>query len=332
MARLSILCPAYRNESVVRAQFIAAAYLLDWLIGDPEELPHPVRLFGKCIAWADQSFQHDNKSSRYQLATGGALAAGLPITTSLAAIFLNKTLRKQPFLRCGIEVALAASCLATRNLLDECNSVIAALEVEDLPTARIRVARIVGRDTHLLNASGVSRAVIETLAESLCDGVIAPLFYLTLGGVPAGLAYKAINTMDSMIGHKSERYLYFGRVAARLDDVANFIPSRITALLLCTAAIGMPQADSRRAWRTWLTDGDKHESPNSGQPESAMAGVLGVRLGGASYYKGERTEIPVLGEHYDEPTIEHARSALKVTAAASILGCGIALLYIWKKR
>jgi adenosylcobinamide-phosphate synthase len=317
----------------MRAQLVAAAYLLDWLIGDPETIPHPVRFYGRCITLADKNLHQGNESPSYQLVTGGLLAVGLPLTVVfMTAAFLKNAKRRQPFLGHGFELLLAASCLATRNLLDEANSVVTALEQRNLLEARIRLARIVGRDTYMLDASEISRALIETLAESLSDGIIAPLIYLTIGGVPASLAYKAINTMDSMIGHKDHRYWYFGKAAARLDDLVNYVPSRISALLLCAVAPAIPVGNFRQAWRTWLSDGHKHQSPNSGQPESAMAGALCVRLGGTNYYNHEAAEAPIMGNEYGPPSISHARAALKMTAMASILGCGFALLYLWKKK
>jgi adenosylcobinamide-phosphate synthase len=247
------------------------------------------------------------------------------------ASLLKQVYKLQMFCGYGLEVALAASCLATRNLLDEARIVVAAAEAQDLPAARAKVARIVGRDTLGLDESEICRAVIETLAESLSDGVIAPLFYLVLGGVPAALSYKAINTMDSMIGHKDDSYWYFGKAAAHLDDVANFLPSRASALLLCAAALVTPEANSERACRTWLSDRNKHESPNAGQTESAMAGALGVRLGGSNSYCGEKIDAPVIGEEYGPPTIPHARAAIKMTAVASILGCAVALFFLGKR-
>jgi adenosylcobinamide-phosphate synthase len=316
----------------MKLQLVGAAYLLDWLIGDPEKLPHPVRLFGGCISWADKNCRC-SEAKKDEFAAGCVLAIGLPVVTILTVkLVLRQAQRRHRLLRRGLEVMFAASCLATRNLLDEADHVVSALEMQNLPAARTSLARIVGRDTQILDASEISRAVIETLAESLSDGVIAPLFYLTAGGVPMALAYKAINTMDSMIGHKDKRYFYFGKAAARLDDIANIIPSRISALLLCAVAACFPRTSCKNAWQTWLADGNKHESPNSGQSESAMAGALSVRLGGGNFYDGERVDAPLIGERYEQPSISHARTAMKLTAAASVLGCGVALFYLWKRR
>lgn len=202
----------------------------------------------------------------------------------------------------------------------------------DLARARLRLARIVGRDTDELGAEQICRALVETLAESLSDGIVAPLFYLVIGGVPLAMAYKAINTLDSMIGHKDEKYLYFGRVAAHADNVANFIPARIAALLLCVAAQFIPQASGVRAGQVWLRDGGKHDSPNAGQVEAAMAGLLGVRLGGTNKYAGETIATPHLGGEFSLPNRKHALRARKTVGLASLLGFGGALLLASRKK
>ncbi len=317
-----------------RKRLVMAAYLLDCVVGDPESLPHPVRLFGRCIHIAEKRLLHPVMSPRAKFAAGCVLAVGLPTAVAyLVSNILRRGERLHRPMTLIAEVQLAASCLATHNLLKEAASVVAALEQDDIATARARVARIVGRDTQDLDAAGVSRAVIETLAESLCDGIIAPLFYLTLGGVPAALAYKAINTMDSMIGHTSERYWHFGKAAARIDDAANFLPARASALLLCAAsAIPATQASPQGAWKTWLEDGDKHASPNAGQMESAMAGALQVRLGGSNSYDGQPIHGPEIGAAYRPPQAADARRALKLTGIASLLGFAVALCCLSRKR
>jgi adenosylcobinamide-phosphate synthase len=311
---------------------LAAAYLLDCLIGDPEYLPHPVRSFGACITSAERLLRSSNSTPEYDLVAGALLAVGLPLTTNFV---LSKGLklaeRKHRFLAVGLQIWLGATCLATRNLLQEAEQVILALEAGDLITARRQLSRIVGRDTEQLEESEISRAVIETLAESLSDGIIAPLFYLAAGGVPAALAYKSINTMDSMIGHKNERYFYFGKAAARLDDAANFVPSRMSALLICASAKCFTATQSRSAWQTWLADGANHKSPNAGQPESAMAGALQVRLGGVNSYDGEEIHAAHMGKSFPAPSVRHARMALKLTATASLLGCAAALFFLRRK-
>jgi adenosylcobinamide-phosphate synthase len=249
------------------------------------------------------------------------------VLSALCAYALLKHLRSNhPAIATAVEVWLASTCLSTRNLLDEAASVMRELEDGDLPRARLQIARIVGRDTNELGEEQICRALVETLAESLSDGIVAPLFYLAIGGVPLAMAYKAINTLDSMIGHKDEKYLYFGRVAARVDDVANFVPARIAALLLGVAGEFIPQASGVRAGHVWLRDGGKHDSPNAGQVEAAMAGLLGVRLGGANKYAGEVIASPHLGSEFPLPNRNHAQRGWKAVALASLLAFGGALL------
>jgi adenosylcobinamide-phosphate synthase len=230
-----------------------------------------------------------------------------------------------------VEIWLGSSCLATRNLLDEAAQVLRTLDSGDLVSARQQLGRIVGRDTASLDESEICRAVIETLAESLSDGIIAPLFYFALGGVPMAIAYKAVNTLDSMIGHRDAKYFYFGRVAARLDDLANWIPARITAILICVAsAVVSGRALGLQAGRVWLRDGSHHASPNAGQAESAMAGALGVRLGGANCYGGDRIVTPYFGTEFAKPNRSQGNQALRLVTLASMLG--FAAFWLFTRR
>jgi adenosylcobinamide-phosphate synthase len=230
------------------------------------------------------------------------------------------------------EILLAWTTLATRNLLDQSAAVLSALDEANLPQARERLAMIVGRDTQALDESEISRAVIETVAEGLCDGVVAPILYLALGGVPLALGFKAVNTLDSMIGHREAPYLYFGRVAARLDDLANFIPARVTALAIVAAAF-LAGRSARRSWAVFLRDGNRHPSPNAGQSEAAMAGALDVRLGGMSTYAGKPSPKPVLGSEGRCPTTADARAALRIAAIASLVVFSAAWFYLrWRER
>jgi adenosylcobinamide-phosphate synthase len=305
----------------------AAAYALDWCVGDPEWLPHPVRLIGWSIDASERALRHLGSGKRFELAAGTLVAVGVPVLAGLSVYALLRRLRgDHPAIATAAEVWLGATCLSTRNLLDEAAEVMHALENGDLQRARLLVARIVGRDTDELNEEEICRALVETLAESLSDGIVAPLFYLAIGGVPLAMAYKAINTLDSMIGHRDEKYLYFGRVAARADDVANYIPARIAALLLCIAAGLIPQASAVRAGHIWLRDRAKHNSPNAGQVEAVMAGLLGVRLGGTNTYAGEAIESPYLGDEFSQPNRNDARRACKAVGLVSLLAFGGALL------
>lgn len=312
---------------------LSAGYALDWCIGDPEGMPHPVRAIGWMVNASERALRRCGSGKGFELAAGAVVACGIPVAAALSIFFLLKQAgRVHPTLARVEGVWLAAACLATRGLLDESAEVMSALENGDMARARLRLARIVGRDTCGLDETEVSRAVIETLAESLSDGIVAPLFYLVLGGVPLAIAYKAVNTLDSMIGHKDEAYLHFGRAAARLDDVANYIPARVSALLLCLAARFVPGTDGLRGAATWLRDGSKHASPNAGQVEAAMAGLLGVRLGGTNRYGGEVAKAAHLGEEFPAATCKAARRAWKAVAAASLLGFGGALFLTLRRR
>jgi adenosylcobinamide-phosphate synthase len=229
------------------------------------------------------------------------------------------------------QVLLAWTALATRSLLDEAQAVIRALEAGDLDLARRKLARIVGRDTADLDATEISRAVIETLAESACDGIVAPLFWLAAGGVRWAIAYKAINTLDSMIGHREAPYRYFGRAAAQLDDAVNFIPARLTALCIVAAAKfqGLDAGGARRIWRR---DGDNHSSPNAGQSEAAMAGALGVQLGGQSFYNGHPHHAPLLYAEAPRASLRDAKAAWSLVAVVSGIAFGAALLVVAGRR
>jgi adenosylcobinamide-phosphate synthase len=296
---------------------LALAYALDLLLGDPEWLPHPVRWFGSCIS-AGERWLRRRVRGRESEVVGGAALTGAVIAMGWAL--------GRPKYRTW-QVTLAWTALATRSLLDEAGAVIRALEAGDLVLARHRLARIVGRDTAHLNESEIARAVIETLAESTCDGIVAPLFWLAAGGVSGGMAYKAINTLDSMIGHPEPPYRYFGRVAARLDDAANFIPARLTAIGIVAAA-KIQGLDASAARLTWLRDGNRHASPNAGQSEAAIAGALGVRLGGESSYDGHPHHAPVLHAEGRPPSVRDAKAALPLVAIVSGLAFGAALVVL----
>jgi adenosylcobinamide-phosphate synthase len=305
---------------------LAAAYIFDWIAGDPEWFPHPVRLIGRGIEEGERILRRSRQTPAAELAAGGILTFGVVVSVYLGAAktitWANKRGRRLGF---AAEMLLAWTCLASRSLHDEASAVVTALEEGDNAQARQRLARIVGRDTQALDQHEICRAVIETVAESSSDGIIAPLFYMAIGGVPLAMAYKAINTLDSMIGHTEDRYFYFGKAAARLDDVANFLPSRLTALGIIAAATAV-EASPASALETWRRDGMKHKSPNAGQPESAMAGALQVRLGGENYYAGEAMPAPLIGANFPPPDVLKARQAIGIVAAVSALGAVAALL------
>jgi adenosylcobinamide-phosphate synthase len=312
---------------VNRGALLPAAWLFDRLAGDPEWLPHPVRLMGAAITRGEAAVRRPGQSRRAELVAGAALTCAIVgVSWYATRRLLVAARRTSPMLGRTAELLLAWSCLAARNLEQEAAAVIDALESGDLPHARHRLARIVGRDTAQLSETEICRATIETLAESACDGIVAPLLSIALGGVPLAMAYKAINTLDSMIGHADARYYYFGKAAARLDDAANYLPARVTALLLVAAAATHDSAGARSAWRTWRRDGRNHKSPNAGQPESTMAGALRVRLGGDNTYAGEVVHTPLIGREYGPPSVAHTRTALRLVSHATIFGVAYATL------
>jgi adenosylcobinamide-phosphate synthase len=301
------------------------AYALDWLVGDPEWAPHPVRWMGRLIQTGESFLRRFIRTPRAEFIGGLLLSLSVVgifcVGSWLLLIWLGRSNQVAALV---VALYFAITTLATRSLLDEARAVRRLLLVSDISGARRQVARIVGRDTAELDEPEVTRAVIETLAESASDGVVAPMFYLAIGGAPAALAYKAVNTLDSMIGHRDERYEFFGKFAARLDDAANFIPARLTALLFILGAWAL-RLDWRGAWRVLLRDGAKHKSPNAGRPEAAMAGALGVQLGGTNYYDGEPHYGQRLGDAKLPLDDRALRYALLVTACASLLMFAICL-------
>lgn len=299
---------------------LALAYALDLLLGDPEWFPHPVRWFGSLTRVGERWLRPLGRGPKRELLAGAVL------TGSVASIGWALGRPKNAMW----QALLAWTALATRSLLEEACAVIRALEADDLDLARQRLARIVGRDTADLDETEISRAVIETLAESACDGIVAPLFWLAAGGVSCAISYKAINTLDSMIGHPEPPYRYFGRVAARLDDAVNLVPARLTALSIVAAA-KIQGLDAGCAQRIWRRDGYKHASPNAGQSEAAMAGALGVRLGGANFYDSHPHHSPLLYAEARTASVRDARAAVSLVAIVSGLAFGAALMVVARR-
>ncbi len=297
---------------------LAAAYTLDWIAGDPQYFPHPVRLIGKAALLGERLLR-PGRNPNFDFLSGFLLTAAIVAGSWQSARIAVR--KGGP----AIEVLLAWTTLATHSLLAETAAVLAALDSEDLARARRRLATIVGRDTASLAEPEILRAVIETAAEGLCDGIVAPLFYLAVGGVPLAFGYKAINTLDSMIGHFEPPYRYFGRAAARLDDATNFLPARLAAIAIVISAFLM-ESRFRQAWLAFRRDGHKHPSPNAGQTEAAMAGALGVRLGGINYYDGRPSPKPLLYPEGRLPTRRDARASLRIVALASLAFFATALL------
>ncbi len=308
------------------AAMLGCAYVIDLVVGDPEWFPHPVRGIGKGIAMGESFVRPGHGRPARDLWWGaGVTAAVVLLTAGSAVALLTAARRMHPYVGVAAEVLLAWTVMATGSLRTEASRVLDALEEGNLIRARKQLARIVGRDTNALTESEVSRGAIEAVAESTCDGIVAPLCYLVVGGVPAALAYKAVNTLDSMIGHPDPPYTYFGRVAARLDDVANLVPARVAALAIATAA-GLTGDRGGGALCVWWNDCGKHDSPNAGHPEAAMAGALGVTLGGTNHYDGVPSTKPLLGAGTAPATCETARRACRIMMVASFLTCLLALV------
>ena len=276
---------------------VLGGFVLDALFGDPAWLPHPVVYMGKAISKLEKFLRPRlPKTPQGELLGGAIVAFCLPVGTFLlTGLVCWGAARLHPLLGLAVQMFWCGQALAARGLVQESINVYKELKKTDLPGARKAVSRIVGRDTAELTAEGVTKAAVETVAENASDGVIAPLLYMLIGGAPLALTYKAINTMDSMLGYKNEKYLYFGRVPAKLDDVANYIPSRLAGLLWVAAA-AFTHNDAKGAWKIWRRDRRRHASPNSAQTESACAGALGVQLAGPAYYFGEYYAKPTIGD------------------------------------
>ncbi|MDP1946276.1 MAG: adenosylcobinamide-phosphate synthase CbiB [Nitrospirota bacterium] len=302
---------------------LAAACMIDAAVGDPRWFPHPVRWMGIIVNGCDRFVHRLLLSPFKQRMAGVLLAIVLPTGAYVAGallIWLGGSI--DPMLGSVVAVLLAWTTLAARDLMDHVLSVQRALQSRSLPEARSAVAQIVGRDTEEMAEPDIVRATVETIAESTADGIVAPLFYLVIGGAPLALAYKAINTLDSMIGHLDDRYRWFGWASARLDDLANFLPARIAALLLVLSAgiLSRSWPLMQRAWQTLLRDGGQHPSPNSGRPEAAMAGALGVQLGGGNRYDGLFLERPCLGDPVQPLMQAHIGRAVALMLWTSLLG------------
>ncbi len=296
---------------------LVAGWLLDLMIGDPSWLPHPVVGMGRSIAFMERRLNR----GAHRVAKGAFTAVSLIVLTFVAAWCAVRLLDHWMIAEMAVGIVTVFCCLAGTTLVREVAGVFKALE-RSLADGRRQVSRIVGRDTGALSEQEVATAALETLAENLSDGVVAPLLWYVALGVPGMLAYKMVNTLDSMIAYRSERFIEFGRWAARIDDVANWIPARLTAFLIILAA-GRPGL-----WRFVMRFGRCHASPNSGWPEAAMAGVLGCRFGGTHDYFGEAVYKPYIGTDPRPITRGDAEKAMKVARRAELLAVVLAALTI----
>lgn len=310
---------------------------LDAVLGDPRSWPHPVKLVGKQIEFeeglvrtyllpeaekAGEAWPLDGEQT--EKLAGAALAADVALVAPIATWLLVKACDKaHPLAGLAAESFICYQLLAARSLCNESMAVHDALQAGDVEGARKAVSMIVGRDTDQLDEEGIARAAVETVAENASDGVIAPLLFMGLGGAPAAMFYKAVNTLDSMVGYKNEKYANLGWAGARLDDLVNIVPSRIAGGLMCVAA-RLVNLDSNRAWKTFLRDRNNHTSPNAAQAEAACAGALGVQLGGGNYYFGNYVEKPTIGDAIRPVEAADIGRANKLMYATAALGLGVA--------
>ena len=308
-------------------QAVLLGFGLDLLLGDPAWMPHPVVWMGRAISALEKPLRRAfGPSEAGLLHAGRVLAAALPLgTLLLTGLVCRAAQALHPALGLLVQTVWCWQALAAKGLYTESTAVQRQLEKQNLPAARRAVSRIVGRDTAALTPEGVAKAAVETVAENFSDGVIAPLLYMLLGGAPLALCYKSINTMDSMVGYKNEKYLYFGRAAAHLDDIANWLPSRLAALLwiLCAGLCGQSM---RGAWRIWRRDRRCHASPNSAQTESACAGALGVQLAGPAWYFGEYYNKKTIGDTHRPVEPRDIARTNRVMLAGSVLAAALGLL------
>lgn len=311
------------NETKIAVLLVLAlGWALDLAFGDPSRLPHPIVLFGKMIAKGERTL---NKG-KHRKAKGAVMACSLIALVYVVAAAVFHIMKQWPVAYVAIGAIMVFYCLAGTTLIREVREVFAALD-RSLDDGRRQVARIVGRDTSALSEQEVRKAALETLAENLSDGVIAPLFWFVLLGVPGMMAYKMVNTLDSMIGYKTQRYRQFGWLAAKVDDAANYLPARLTALLMLAAAFIARPSIKRMASNAAFVrhNARNHASPNSGWPEAALAAILDCQFGGGHYYFGEFFPKPFIGDNDRRLTTSDAATAIGINRGAEILMIAITM-------
>jgi adenosylcobinamide-phosphate synthase len=293
---------------------LPAAFLMDMLLGDPEYLPHPIRAMGRAIARLEQPFR---KLPLQPTVCGLLFALGLASGTwALTGLSLQVAHGLHPLLKTGLEIICIYYCISARSLDDAAMDVSRSLRQHNLKQAKAKVARIVGRDVANYKEEGVAGAAVETVAENLVDGVISPLFFAAIGGAPLAMTYKMINTLDSMVGYKDEKYLLFGKGPARIDDLFNYIPARLSIPIIALAS-QLLAGKGGRAFKTVLQEGAHHSSPNAGLPEAAFAGALGVKLNGPNFYKGLLVDKPYIGVRFGKSEIGHIKKACDIMMLSS---------------
>ncbi len=296
---------------------VLAAFILDFILGDPQWLPHPIIYMGKAIDFFEIWFR------RYipNLLISGFLFSGFLIISTwlIASSVIQVSASIHPVLGDCIKIIILFFCFSSTSLEKAAMQVHASLEKNDLQKARENVAMIVGRQTNKLDEKGITRASIETVAENFVDGFISPLFFALIGGVPLALAFKMVNTLDSMVGYKNDKYLLFGRASARIDDVANFIPARLSVLIIGLSFFLKSFKEGIRAIKIGFKQGYLHKSPNAGYPEATFAGALRIRLGGPNYYHSTLVEKPYIGAEFKDPGKEKIRQACDLMMLSSFI-------------
>jgi adenosylcobinamide-phosphate synthase len=298
---------------------LPAAFALDALIGDPYWLPHPIRGMGRAIEICEPAFRRWFRNETW----AGALFALFLILScwGLSASLVQAAYALHPLLGVAFEAILIFFCLSARSLSQAAMEIGGLLKEGSVDAARSKVALIVGRDVQTYGRDDIARATVETVAENFVDGVLAPLFFAALGGAPLAMAYKMVNTLDSMVGYKNDRYLHFGRAAARIDDAANFLPARLSVPLIALAAQMLSGRHGRRSLVTGFAQGRRHSSPNAGFPEAAFAGALAVKLNGPNTYGGVLVDKPYIGIEFGPVSPSHIRMACRLMTLSSLLGC-----------
>lgn len=298
---------------------LPAAFCLDLIFGDPEKFPHPVRLIGKFITFCETFIRSRlPKTPQWEKRGGLILAAvvmGVSFLAPLAIILIAYKINGA--LGILVHIILCYPLIAVKSMNKEASAVFDELKKDDLEAARQKLSRIVGRDTKNLDEKGIIKATVESVSENTCDGVVAPLFFMAIGGAPLGFLYKAANTLDSMVGYKNEKYKDFGYFSAKIDDVLNFIPARITGLFYIFAAYCLGY-NGKGARKIFFRDRLKHASPNSAHGEAAAAGALNIALGGGSYYGGVFVEKPIIGDDIKTPEADDINKAVQMLYLASI--------------
>ena len=315
------------NAELLHWAALPCAFLLDLILGDPPNWPHPIRLMGSAITRAEPWFRRRFSSP---LVAGALFAPALILAAFVNGLVLTwLDWQAHPLLGFAVETVLIFYCLSARSLYQAGMEIYNLLAQGKVDAARQAVRMIVGRDVEQYGADDIARATVETVAENVVDGVLAPLFFAALGGAPLALAYKMTNTLDSMVGYKNERYLFFGRAAARIDDVANWLPARLGVVIISLAAMLVPNASASRAWKTARQEGSHHSSPNAGYAEAAFSGALSLRLNGPNYYGGVLVDKPWIGAAFDPVKTVDIQRACRLMITASIAGVVMYSVFGW---